>query len=130
MRMDQLLERLELEALDEWDKLFAKRSLEKAQLIFSPEVKAAQDRKRISDLQFDTATIRNELQLKRELEAERQKHARAVLELENASMTIDERIERNAEIHRFQTLFAWICPEASPRWREEATAAFKAKRKR
>jgi hypothetical protein len=47
MRMDQLLEKLELEALDEWDKTLAKRSQEKSQLIFTPVVRTAHDRKRI-----------------------------------------------------------------------------------
>jgi hypothetical protein len=127
MKMIALLEKLETDAVKasrkqaEEDRLFA------VQLKASPEAKLADKRNELRRLQAHTNAMKNELAIKRQLEAEYNRSAELTLELKEANMTLDERQERDAEIQRMQTLFSRVCSEASPSWRQDADLAFRSR---
>jgi hypothetical protein len=125
--MEQLLFRLEWEQLDQRDRQLAAENMEMAQLQSSPEVRAARNRKKLSDLRHCTAALQDELKLKRELEAQRKRHAKAAVALKEANLTTEERRERDADTQRFQMLFSRICPESHPDWRQRADDEFQSR---
>jgi hypothetical protein len=127
MKMIALLEKLETDAFlasrrkIEEDRLFAR------ELKSTPEAKAAEQRKQLRQLRARTSAMRNELKLKHELKAELKRLTKISLELQEESMTFEERQRRDAEVHRLQTLFSRVCPEASPDWREQANLEFQSR---
>lgn len=125
MRMIQILKKLEADADRAADRERKEMRLEAARLKNTPQAKARQRCRELSRLRFHTAEIRDELELKRQLETEMKKFVAASLELQEANFSVEERELRDAEIRRLQILFSKVCPEAHPDWRAHATAAFR-----
>jgi hypothetical protein len=127
MKMVALIEKMATDAFlasrrkIEEDRIFA------VQLKRTPEAKAFEQRKHLRQLRARTAAIQNELKLKRDLEAETKRLVKAAMELQEATMTTDQRQERGAQVERMQILFSRVCPEASPLWREDADLAFRSR---
>ena len=67
------------------------------------------------------------LAVQQQLEMEMNRFVKASLDLQEANLSVQERQLRDADIRRQQMLFSKVCAEASPNWREDASAAFKAK---
>jgi hypothetical protein len=127
MKMIALLEKLETDAF-----LAARRKIEEDRLFAierkdTPEAKAFEQRKHLRQLRARTAAMRNELKLKHELKAELKRLTEISLQLQEESLTFEERQLRDTEIYRLQTLFSKCCPEASPEWREQANLEFQSR---
>jgi hypothetical protein len=120
-----LLMKLEGEALR-----FEKKSNERLEMIrrkTRPETKSQQCQKKLSQLQAQTAEIERELDLRKRVEVESQRHLAATLKLRAANRTPAEQKAYDAEVRKGQILFANIVPENHPDWREHARAEFLAK---
>jgi hypothetical protein len=124
MRMIDLIQKLEIDAYRAADREQKEMRLEAARLKNTPQAKARQSRRELNRLRTHTAEIRNELELRRQMESEMKKFVAASLELQEANLSAQERELRDADTHRMQILFSKIVPEAHPDWRAHATAAF------
>jgi hypothetical protein len=121
----RLLEKLEGEALR-----FELKSNERLEMIrrkTKPETKSQQCQKKLSQLQAQTAEMERELDLRKRVEVESQRHMTATMKLRAANRTPAEQKAYDAEVRRGQILFANIVPENHPDWREHAKAEFLAK---
>lgn len=129
MKVERLLAKLELQAEDEWHLQFKKRNEE----ALTPKDTKQEDRdrsiRRLCQLRQKTAAIKDELELKEEIEAESKLFLEASAKLREANLTGTDRRERDAESFRVQTVLGrTVCPELSPTWRDEATLAFRNKK--
>src|ERR1700722_9042447 len=124
MNMEQLLYRLQFEACDDFNRKVIQQKLESARIADTPKVRAARTRVKVDKVQSKTAAIQEELKAKRELAEETKLHAKAVLELREASLTTEERRARDADTLQFQKVFSRVCPEAHPDWRQQAAEEF------
>jgi hypothetical protein len=83
-------------------------------------MKAEELRTKLFQLRAQTAEIERELSLRKEVEAESQRHVAAVLKLQAANRTLAEQKAYDAEIRRGQILFANVVPENHPDdWRTQ-----------
>ncbi len=78
-------------------------------------------------LRARTAEIEEELELRTQVEHERERCRKAERALRAANLTMAERKAHDAEIRRGQILFANVVPENHPDWRAMATAEFLSK---
>ena len=124
MKMLHLLEKLQEEAYEaNWTAERQPTALQ-APKVVDPLLS---DKKRLIALKADTARKQSQLKVKRELEAEGLRLAKATIALEEESMTNEELMKRDAEVYRLQVLCSKFCPEISPNWRVEAHEAFQSR---
>jgi hypothetical protein len=90
--------------------------------------KADQNMNKISALRVKTCKINFELKTGKLLAAEKKLYQESSVALYLAKLTPEEKRERDEDMRRIAAHYAAICPEASPVWREDATAAFRNKR--
>lgn len=127
MKMIALLEKLEMDAAKasrrkiEEDRLFA------IELKSTPEAKLRRSNRELRQLQNQTATLKAELKVREQLEAEYQRHAELSLQLKEANMSANEREQRDNEVMRMRTVFSRVCPEAASDWREQANLEFQSR---
>jgi hypothetical protein len=129
MKAEQLHAKIMLEAEHDWKKQWKKERQELVQRrAVRPPTKSEQDRKKLSQLRIETATIERELDLRKEVEVESKRNREARMKLYEADLTAEEKRERDEDIHRMQVYASLFCKEASPDWREQATAEFRSKK--
>jgi hypothetical protein len=117
-------ERLYEKVMAEADRHFAKQwKKERQELVLlrtvRPPTKSEQDRKKLSQLRIETATIERELDLRKEVEVESQRNREARLKLLEANRTPEEKRAYDAEIRRGQLLYSRVVEENSPDWRSQ-----------
>ena len=127
MKMVNLIEKMHTDAF-----LASRRKIEEDRLFAihlkaTPEAKLADKRNELRRLQAHTNAMKNELTVKRQLEAEYKRSAELFLELKKTNLTLDERQERDKEIQRMRTVFSRVCPEAANDWREQANLEFQSR---
>ena len=127
MTMMNLIMRMEMDAIKASRKQAEEERLLATQRKATPEARLRAKRNELRRLQAHTNVMKDELDVRRQLEAEYKRSAKLTLELKEANMTFNERQEREAEIERMQTLFSRVCPEASPSWKLDADLAFKSR---
>src|ERR1700730_16946064 len=127
MKAERLLQKLQLQAAVASERERQQRKYEAAHPTVTQHMRIDQGISMICHLKDKTDEIRMELEVGKRLKAQEKKYLKAAMELREARLTPAERKAREAETLRGQRLFARVIPELSPTWREDATAAFKAK---
>jgi hypothetical protein len=89
-----------------------------------PMSKADQNIKKIAELQGKTRRINYEMKTAELLAAATKKHKEASVASYLASLSPAEKREHDEDMRRIAEHYSAICPEASPDWRKDATAAF------
>jgi hypothetical protein len=82
----------------------------------------------IAELREKTSKINFELETGKQLAAETKKYQEATVALYLANLTPEEKREHGEDMRRIAEQYSVIYPEASPDWREQATAEFQNKR--
>ena len=93
-----------------------------------PMNKAHQNLSKIAALREKTSQINFEMETGKLLATERKKHQGAAVAFYLANLTPEEKRENDEDMRRIAEHYSAICPEASPAWREDATAEFRNKR--
>jgi hypothetical protein len=126
MKMLQLLRKLELEAADAaWEA--RRQAALKFQDLTSADALYAADRRKLKSLQASIASVKKQLDVRRQVEAEHQRMATATLALQEEWMSSEKRKTRDAEIDRMRRVFSRVCREASPDWKADADRDFKSR---
>jgi hypothetical protein len=128
MRTENLLRKLQLQAQAADELACRKRKYEAAHPTVTAEMIEDQKIRQISNLRKNTAEVRFQLELDRQLETESKKHLEATIRLRESRLTPAERKARAEEARRGRKLYSRIIPEVSEDWRDDATAAFKNKK--
>jgi hypothetical protein len=89
-----------------------------------PIGKAHQNIRRVADLRSKTQEMNYEMECQKLLATATNEHKKASLAFHRANRTPEEKAEHEADMRRIAYCYSGICKEASPDWREEATAAF------
>jgi hypothetical protein len=118
MRSEHLHAKLMLEAAQNEERQWYEERLEFAKAP-QPESKSAQCMRQLRDLRAKTNAIEWELDLRRCVEQEGQRHLKATMALREANMTVAEKQARAEETRRGQILLSRIVPENSPDWRQQ-----------
>ena len=83
---------------------------------------------KIAKLRSRTADINDELATNKQLEQATKLNQQARAALYLANLTPEQKREHDEDVQRMAQHYSAICPEASPMWREDATAAFRNRR--
>lgn len=115
MKAERLLAKLQLQAEREWDQQWQQRQYEAAHPIVTQDMRIHQRVSMIRHLKNKTDDITMELEMRKRLKVEQDRHLKATLELREANLTMAEREARPQETRRGQILFSRIVPEKSSR---------------
>jgi hypothetical protein len=118
MRAEQLHAKLMREAARDEERSWYQERLELVKDVH-PEAKSDQYRRQLWDLRAKTNSINIELDLRRCVEQEGQRHLKATMALREANMTVAEKQARAEDTRRRQILFSRIVSENSPDWRQQ-----------
>jgi hypothetical protein len=86
--------------------------------------KADQNIKKIADLQGKTQRMNYELKTAELLATATKNHKDASVAFYLANLSPEQKREHEDDMRRIAEHYSAICPEASPDWRKDATAAF------
>jgi hypothetical protein len=87
-----------------------------------------QNMNRIADLREKTQKINFEMETRKLLAAEKKKYQEASVALYLANLSSEQKREHDEDMQRIAHYYSGVCKEASPSWREDATAEFRNKR--
>jgi hypothetical protein len=118
MNAERLHAKLMLEAAQNEERLWYQERLDLAKAP-QPESKSAHCMRRLRDLRSKTNDIEWDLDVRRRIELEAERHLRATMALREANMTAAEKQARAEETRRGQILLSRIVPENHPDWREQ-----------
>ena len=126
MRAAKLLQRLEDEAHLAFSRNWKARNEEIVRLnTRQPPSREEQKRSRLLRLQKETNEILDELELDKQVETESRRYLEAHLRQRKANQTVAEKKAQAEETRRGQILFSRVVAEKHPRWREDASEAFR-----
>jgi hypothetical protein len=89
-----------------------------------PVSKVQQNWQKISALRQKTSQINYEMKTGKLLAEETRKYQEASVALYLANLTPEQRREHDEDMRRMGHYYSEMCPEASPDWRKDSTAAF------
>jgi hypothetical protein len=123
MTAERLIAKMQLQEERDWRQ---KREEWKRQLAQPKLVSKAQDNiNKAVSLRKRTYEINCELATQEMLATEEKRYQAANLALHRRNMTNSEKLEQDELTYSMGVYYSAICPEISPSWREDATAAFK-----
>ncbi len=128
MRAENLVIKLQLDALAASEREARQKRYESAHPTVSDEVVKQQKVDRLVNLRKKTKEVESQLELDRQLETESKKNLEATMKLRESRLTAQERRLKAAEIRRGQILYSRVIPELHPDWRQQAQEEFLAKK--
>jgi len=128
MRAETLVEKLELQEAQEWERKELQRIRQAANPTVTQNTRVDQAMSMMAHLREKKKAIYVELEMRHRLKAEQASYMRAALELREANLTAADRKVRAEETRRGQILFSRVCPELHPEWRQHAQEQFLAKK--
>jgi hypothetical protein len=128
MSVRSLLNELEEEAQIEREKQCKKRLEAYVHCKPKPKSRAEVKRSKLFELRRRNNELRCELDLNRQLELEAKRHEEVALLLYLDNITQPQKRQQEEDTARMATWASGICKEAALTWREDAQAAFNAKK--